>query len=95
MANRRVRRSAFHNLRTAATDMTIFFGLAAAVRMSLGRAPALVYAALVASVLGGALGVGTYLVGRRVTARYLFVGAIVLGVSGLVGLITASQFTQH
>ncbi|MGK5441110.1 hypothetical protein ACSNN7_04650 [Micromonospora sp. URMC 105] len=46
------------------------------------------------SIVGGVLGVSTYVVRRQPFARYLLIGAVVLAVVGLVGTVIVSQVAQ-
>ncbi|MFI2663992.1 hypothetical protein [Micromonospora carbonacea] len=89
----RFQSSAFHNLRRAIANTTIFLAVVSAFAILTGDATPATLLPMAASVLGGALGASTYAVREEPLARRLLVAAVVLGVIGLAGVVVATQVT--
>lgn len=83
--------SAFRNVRTSIANVAIFFGVVSGWLILTGDAEPAALVPMSVSVVGGVLGVGTYVVRRQPFARYLLIGAVVLAVLGLAGTVIASQ----
>lgn len=87
----RLRRSAFRNLRTSIANVPIFFAVVATMMILGGQVTPATLLPMALSIIGGALGVSTYIVREQPLARYLLITAVVIGALGLVGMFIATR----
>ena len=86
-----LQRSAFRNLRNSIANAAIFFAGLSAFMILTGDVTPATLLPMAVSVVGGALGVGSYVVRQEPLSKYLLIAAVVLAVAGLTGAIIASQ----
>ncbi|MFI7606883.1 hypothetical protein ACIBTV_17315 [Micromonospora sp. NPDC049366] len=90
----RLQRSAFRNLRNSIANAAIFFAVLSAFMILAGDVTPATLLPMAVSVVGGALGVGTYVVRQEPMSKYLHIAAVVLAVAGLAGTVIASQIAS-